>query len=119
MLLRVVVDSSEDFEHWLANETGPAVANAASHQGKAVFLAQSCINCHRLRGTVAQGGYAPDLTHLMGRQTLAAGMVLNTTENIRRWVDNPASIKPGCLMPAFGLSERDRALMVDYLTTLR
>jgi cytochrome c oxidase subunit 2 len=119
MLLRVVVDSSEDFERWLANETGPAVENAASQRGKAVFLAQSCINCHRVRGTVAQGGYAPDLTHLMGRQTLASGIVLNTTEKIRRWVDNPASIKPGCLMPAFGLSERDRALMVDYLTTLR
>ena len=40
---------------------------------------QSCVNCHRVRGTLAQGGYAPDLTHLMGRQTLAAGMVPNTT----------------------------------------
>ena len=103
----------------IAGDGSPAVENAASQRGKAEFLAQSCINCHRVRGTVAQGGYAPDLTHLMGRQTLASGIVLNTTENIRRWVDNPASIKPGCLMPAFGLSERDRRLMVDYLTTLR
>jgi cytochrome c oxidase subunit II len=119
MLLRVVVDSSEDFERWLANETGPAVDDAANHGGKSVFLAQSCVNCHRVRGTAAQGGYAPDLTHLMGRQTLAAGMIPNTTENLRRWVDNPGSIKPGCLMPAFGLSEYDRGLMVDYLKTLR
>ena len=119
MLLRVVVDSPDDFERWLANETGPAVDAAASRGGKVVFLAQSCVNCHRVRGTVAQGGYAPDLTHLMGRQTLAAGMIPNTTENLRRWVDNPASIKPGCLMPAFGLSEHDRGLMVDYLKTLR
>ncbi len=119
MLLRVAVDSPEDFEHWLANEAGPAVDNAVSHESKAAFLAQSCVNCHRVRGTVAQGGYAPDLTHLMSRQTLAAGMMPNTTENLRRWVDNPASIKPGCLMPAFGLSGRDRGLMVDYLKTLR
>ena len=119
MLLRVVVDSPEDFERWLANEAGPAVDDAASREGKAAFLAQSCVNCHRVRGTLAQGGYAPDLTHLMGRQTLAAGMVPNTTENLRRWVDDPASIKPGCLMPAFGLSERDRGLIVDYLKTLR
>lgn len=68
---------------------------------------------------MAQGGYAPDLTHLMGRKTLAAGMMPNTPENLRRWVDDPASIKPGCLMPAFGLSEHDRGLIVDYLATLR
>ena len=119
MLLRVVVDSPEDFERWLANEASPAVDDAAGREGKAVFLSQSCVNCHRVRGTPAQGGYAPDLTHLMGRQTLAAGMVPNTTENLRRWVDDPSSIKPGCLMPAFGLSERDRGLIVDYLKTLR
>jgi cytochrome c oxidase subunit II len=119
MLLRVVVDSPEAFERWLANETGPAVDNAANRGGRAAFLAQSCVNCHRVRGTLAQGGYAPDLTHLMARQTLAAGVVPNTLENLRRWVDNPASIKPGCLMPAFGLSERDQGLIVDYLATLR
>ena len=72
-----------------------------------------------MRGTPARGRYAPDLTHLMSRQTLAAGMVPNTTENLRRWVDDPQTIKPGCLMPAFGLSDRDRDLIVDYLMTLR
>ena len=119
MLLRVVVDSPEDFDRWLANETSAAVDDAADREGKAAFLSQSCVNCHRVRGTPAEGGYAPDLTHLMGRQTLAAGMLPNTAENLRRWVDDPNSIKPGCLMPAFGLSERDRGLIVDYLKTLR
>ena len=55
----------------------------------------------------------------MGRQTLASGMVPNTLENLRRWVDDPNSIKPGCLMPAFGLNEHDRDFIVDYLKTLR
>jgi cytochrome c oxidase subunit II len=119
MLLRVIADAPDDFERWLANETRPAVDIAAGSQGKAAFLSQSCVNCHRVRGTLAQGGYAPDLTHLMGRQTLAAGMISNTLENLRRWVDDPNSIKPGCLMPAFGLSERDRGLIVDFLQTLR
>ncbi|MFI5454771.1 MAG: cytochrome c oxidase subunit II [Isosphaerales bacterium] len=118
MLLRVVVDPPDDFERWLANEARPAVEDTAGREGKQVFLSQSCVNCHRIRGTMARGGYAPDLTHLMGRQTLAAGMVPNTSENIRRWVDNPGSIKPGCLMPAFGLSERDCDHIAGYLLTL-
>ncbi len=66
----------------------------------------------------AQGTYAPDLTHLMSRQTLASGMVPNTPENLRRWVADPQQIKPGCLMPAFGLSDRERNAIVAYLRTL-
>jgi cytochrome c oxidase subunit 2 len=121
MLLRVVVDSPQDFQNWLENQQRPAVEDAALRDGKAAFLAQSCVNCHRVRGTKAQGGYAPDLTHLMSRQTLASGMIPNDSDgkNLREWIANPQAIKPGCLMPAFGLTERDRNQIVDYLRTLR
>jgi cytochrome c oxidase subunit 2 len=119
MLLRVVVDSPRDFERWLENERKPAIADTQVSAGRSAFLAQSCINCHRVRGTAAQGGYAPDLTHLMSRQTLASGMIPNTPENLRRWVADPQPIKPGCLMPAFGLGEREREDIVRYLLTLR
>jgi cytochrome c oxidase subunit 2 len=74
-----------------------------------------------VRGTPAQGRYAPDLTHLMSRRTLAAGMIGNDPEgtNLRRWVADPQKIKPGCLMPAFGLSDHERDDIVHYLLTLR
>jgi cytochrome c oxidase subunit 2 len=119
MLLRVVVDSPEDFESWLENERQPAAEDAAASTGRSAFLAQSCINCHRVRGTSARGSGAPDLTHLMSRKTLASGMVENTPENLRRWVADPKQIKPGCLMPAFGLTDRERNDIVRYLLTLR
>jgi cytochrome c oxidase subunit 2 len=119
MLLRVVVDPPGDFESWLENERKPAAEDPAASAGRSAFLAQSCANCHRVRGTAAQGGYAPDLTHLMRRQTLASGMVKNSPENLSRWVADPQQIKPGCLMPAFGLSDRERDLIVNYLQTLR
>lgn len=119
MLLRVVVDSPENFERWLENEQKPAVEEPTARAGRSAFLAQSCINCHQVRGTPAQGRYAPDLTHLMARQTLASGMVENNAENMRRWVADPQQIKPGCLMPAFGVSDREREDIVRYLLTLR
>jgi cytochrome c oxidase subunit 2 len=119
MLLRVYVDPPADFERWLENERKPAVEDPAASAGKSAFLAQSCVNCHRVRGTPAQGRYAPDLTHLMARQTLASGMIENTPEDLRRWVADPQQIKPGCLMPAFGLGDRDRGDIVRYLLTLR
>jgi cytochrome c oxidase subunit 2 len=119
MLIRVVVDTPRDFERWLENEAKPAVDDPASAAGKAAFLSQSCVNCHRVRGTPARGTYAPDLTHLMSRGTLAAGMVPNRPEDLGRWVADPQAVKPGCLMPAFGMSDRDRGLVINYLETLR
>jgi cytochrome c oxidase subunit II len=119
MLIRVVVDSPQDFESWLANERKPAVEDPEGEAGRSAFLGQSCVNCHRVRGTLARGRYAPDLTHLMSRKTLASGMIENTPVNLRRWVTDPQSLKPGCLMPAFGLGDREREDIVRYLLTLR
>ena len=119
MLIRLVVDEPEDFERWLANEARPAVDDPSVRAGKAVFLGQTCINCHRVRGTPAQGTYVTDLTHLMSRATIAAGMVPSTAKDLGHWIEDPQTVKPGCLMPAFGLDVRDRTRLVDYLLTLR
>ena len=119
MLLRVIVDSPRDFDSWLENERKPAAEEPDGSAGRAAFLSQSCVNCHRVRGTPARGTYAPDLTHLMRRETIASGMVPNTPENLRRWVENPHTIKPGCLMPAFRLTSRGYDDIVSYLLTLR
>ena len=119
MLIRVIVDPPDEFERWLASESQPAREDPAVRDGKAAFLAESCINCHAVRGTPARGNYAPDLTHLMSRDTLASGMIENTPENLRQWVHDPQAVKPGCLMPAFGLDDRQLDLIVKYLSALQ
>ena len=63
------------------------------------ILRNSCVNCHAIRGTSAQGKFGPDLTHLMSRETLASGAAPNTPENLRAWVRDPQQLKVGCLMP--------------------
>src|SRR5690606_18631842 len=81
MLLRVVVDSPEEFDQWLAGQAESAVNNPEQAAGRDAFLSESCVNCRRVRGTPAQGSYAPDLTHLMSRQTLASGIIPLTQAN--------------------------------------
>jgi cytochrome c oxidase subunit 2 len=125
MLLRVESQTPEDFDRWLLDQKKDQAPKdsdpEAVKNGRKVFLGQSCVNCHRVAGTPAQGTVAPDLTHLMSRDTLASGMIPNSPDgsDLRRWIANPQKVKPGCLMPAFGLSEHDRDLIVDYLVTLR
>jgi len=119
MLLRVYVQSRDEFDRWIQEQGQPAVLNDAVSQGRRIFETTACINCHTVAGTVANGRFGPDLTHLMSRDTLAAGAVANTPENLRLWIGNPEAIKPGSLMPSMGLNEQDLEAVTAYLETLR
>jgi cytochrome c oxidase subunit 2 len=55
----------------------------------------------------------------MSRDTIAAGAAKNTPENLKQWIKNPDSIKPGSLMPAMQLSDQDTDSLTTYLETLR
>jgi cytochrome c oxidase subunit 2 len=123
MLLRVYVDSRADFDAWVRAQARPASpvdsSNALAEKGRAIFEATSCINCHTVQGTVADGRFGPDLTHLMSRETIAAGAAANTPANLKLWIENPDAIKPGSLMPAMRLTDQDLNALTAYLETLR
>lgn len=167
MLLRVYVDTPEQFQHWIEQQqqlqqsgtegaqpsrgtpalVTPNLGNAnpasgvppntpatrgeiAAHlrlasdeitpqQGRRVFEEQACMNCHTIRGTVANGRFGPDLTHLMSRDTIASGIAPNTAANLKAWIADPNEFKSGCLMPAMHLNDRQNTQLVAYLTTLR
>ncbi len=87
--------------------------------GQLVFEQQACINCHMVSGTVANGRYGPDLTHLMSRATLASGAAENTPGNLQAWIEDPNRFKPGSMMPAMHLSDRQNAQITAYLLTLK
>src|SRR6201982_2816423 len=119
MLLRVYVDSRDQFDRWVRDEKKSAVADRAAEEGRRIFESTACINCHTISATVADGRFGPDLTHLMSRDTIASGAAPNTPENLRLWIQDPDSIKPGSLMPAMQLSEKDLDALTAYLETLR
>ena len=118
MLLRVSVDSAEDFDTWVRAQKQPANQDDKELAGRHVFETTSCVNCHALGGTNGTGRFGPDLTHLMSRRTIAAGAAENTPENLRLWIQNPDAIKTGSLMPAMKLSDPELDALVRYLETL-
>lgn len=119
MLLRVIVHAPGDFEKWVAAQQKPADDNPDISGGKAAFESLSCVNCHTVRGTSAVGKFGPDLTHLMSRQTLGAGVVTNTRAHLRAWVNDPQQIKPGCFMPSMKLTDKELDRVVAYLRSLK
>jgi cytochrome c oxidase subunit 2 len=122
MLLRVYAQSPEDFAAWIKQQRQSASqdlsGNAAAAEGQTVFMHSACINCHTIAGTAATGRFGPDLTHLASRDTIAAGPVQNTPENLRKWIADPNSMKPGVLMPSMHLNDHDLDVITAYLTTL-
>jgi cytochrome c oxidase subunit 2 len=119
MLLRVYVQSKDDFDRWLQQQRQPALVSGAASEGQRIFETTACINCHTVLGTVANGRFGPDLTHLMSRDTIAAGAAPNTPDNLRLWIRNPNKIKPGSLMPAMELDGQELDALTAYLETLR
>jgi cytochrome c oxidase subunit 2 len=119
MLLRVYVQTPEDFAAWVKNQQQPAVQDPAVAAGRQLFESQSCISCHVVRGTAAQGKFGPDLTHLMSRDTIASGASDNTPANLKLWIKDPDYVKPGSLMPAMQLSDEQIDKITAYLTTLK
>ncbi len=120
MALAVVADPPDVFGRWLAHQRDPAAAPADSDAaaGAAVFAGSACALCHTVRGTPAGGRLGPDLTHLAGRGTIAAGTLANTRGNLAGWIANPQALKPGAVMPLVPLSPTELQVLVTYLQSL-
>lgn len=120
MGLSVFAEAPSRFETWREGQlkaadpppAGPAVA------GQTLFI-RRCGGCHAVRGTSAGGIRGPDLTHMMSRESLAAGAVPNSVNGLSGWISNPQALKPGALMPATWLSGPELQATVAYLRTLK
>lgn len=119
MLLTVKAVSTDEFAQWVANQQEPAVEDPAVAEGRQRFMSLACADCHRIRGTAANGEFAPDLTHLMSRGTIVAGLLENSRDNLVAWVSNPQAIKTGSRMPDMRLEHEDVEKIVDFLETLK
>ncbi len=118
MAFAVVVMEPAAFREWLAARRQPSIG--AEARGEELFLRHGCGACHTIAGTEAQGLVGPDLSHLGSRETVAAGILPNTTESIARFIAQPEELKPGSEMPGFGMLPRDDIeLMAAYLKGLR
>jgi cytochrome c oxidase subunit 2 len=119
MLIRVIVHPPGEFDQWVAQQRQAAAEVVSTQADSRAFFANSCVNCHTIQGTSAKGVFGPDLTHLMGRETLASGAVRNTPEMLRAWVRDPQKLKVGCLMPNMQMTDTEVDQIVNYLQTLK
>jgi cytochrome c oxidase subunit II len=119
MPLFVVAEPQAAFQAWWDAQLRPAPEPSAPPLAKAEeTFVYHCGTCHAVRGTLAGGSVAPDLTHLMSRDTIAAGALPNTIGNLSGWIADPQAIKPGTRMPNLYLSGPELQNIRTYLATL-
>ena len=78
-----------------------------------------CGTCHRIPGIPgADANVGPPLDRVGGR-TYLGGVILNTPDNMKRWLLDPPAVDPKTAMPNVGLTQDEAADVAGYLYTLR
>ncbi|MBO9130300.1 cytochrome c oxidase subunit II [Bacillus sp. 165] len=119
------VDESE-YKAWIAemkDQKGqPAVASASAAEGEKIFN-QSCIGCHAVDAgdnRPASARIAPNLANF-GDREMVAGVLDHNEENLKKWLKDPETVKPGNKMTGvYGkLTDEQINALSDYLMNLK
>ena len=148
MRFRVVVQSQEDFDGWVANyhelaSRPPPTGDTEEAKGFTAFASRGCLLCHKTDGPASveirqslkdafeRGELrfpAPNLTNFGGRTTMASGMIDLNRENLIEWLRDPDGVKEGNRMselanvyidPDAGLSDEEISALAAYLLSLK
>jgi cytochrome c oxidase subunit II len=101
MRLLVVAQDQEEYAAWQRQQRKPASDPNSQDAiaGQHIFLDGPCALCHQVRGTIAGGRVAPDLTHIASRRYIAGNSFPNNDAYLEAWVTHAQSLKPEALMP--------------------
>jgi cytochrome c oxidase subunit 2 len=152
MRFKVRIVSPEAFDTWVEAWRAPPAFDANPEtadivEAPAAFAA--CLACHRVsgasigetslnvagQGILANPGYldpattevvpgpGPNLTLLACRDTIGAGILENTPQNMETWLKRTDEVKEGVYMPNYyesgAINDEQVAELVDYLGSLR
>ena len=121
MRITGVAESQAAFNAWVAQQKQPALQPTSPEliRGQQLFLSNTCVSCHSIAGTSADGVVGPNLTHVGSRQTLGTGVIPNNPQELAAWITNPQAIKPGVHMPPFTIPSQDIQAIASYLYSLK
>ncbi len=107
---------SDPLAAWVKQQSPEAGENPVLvAKGRELFTSKTCVTCHVIRGNHGGGApFAPDLTHIGSRTTIAAGLLENSVENMHRWISRPNEVKPGNKM-YMGVPMGGGSMMTGYM----
>jgi len=92
---------------------------SASPEAKALLQAKACGACHVIPGVDgAYGKAGPSLKGLHERRRIVGGTLENNPDNLKVWLKDPKSMKPGSFMPDAGLTDEEVEILILYFDTI-
>jgi cytochrome c oxidase subunit 2 len=148
MRFKVKVVPQENFDAWVEAWRTPPQTDGNPETADVVEAPPAfgaCLACHNITGTnaqIAQGGITanpgyedpqsdevvpgpgPNLTLLACRDTIGAGILENTPQNLETWLKHTDQVKEGVYMPNYytmdpGLTDEQVGELVTYLASLK
>jgi cytochrome c len=92
-------------------------ANAA--RGQQLIPRYACNVCHIIPGLEGNGRLGPALAGVASRPAISGGHVPNTPKNLRKFIQDPASLNPQTAMPPIQMPDADAADIAAFLQTLK
>jgi cytochrome c len=87
-------------------------------RGQKALAGFGCGACHQIPGIRgARGSVGPPLTAFANRSYIA-GQLVNSPDNLIRWIVDPQAVEPGTAMPNLGVVPATARDMAAYLYTL-
>lgn len=100
--------------HAAANALLPADAQ----RGRQALHQYACNSCHSIAGITGSAVFVGPPLERLARRGLIAGTLVNSPENLARWLAHTQTIKPGTAMPELGVAPQDARDMAAYLLGL-
>lgn len=88
-------------------------------RGLALVRDYGCAACHVVPGIREPRGRAGPPLERFGLREFVAGALVNTPENLARWIHEPQRVEPGTVMPDLGVTEPESRDIAAYLLSLR
>lgn len=88
-------------------------------QGRRVIAQYGCTACHQIPGVTGRRVHVGPPLDRFGSRMYIAGVLLNTPENLMRWLMDPVEVDPLTGMPDLGVTEAHARDMAAYLLTLQ
>ncbi|THE14343.1 cytochrome c oxidase subunit II [Bacillus timonensis] len=115
-----------EFDQWMdkmvaAKDAEHVPANDVAKAGEELFTSNGCISCHAINPGEKRPT-APSLANFGDRSSIAGKLEFNK-DNLKDWLKDPESIKPGNNMTGTydnkGLSDQDLDALAEYLMGLK
>jgi cytochrome c oxidase subunit 2 len=114
----------DEFNQWIEKmkNAKPVVTDPVAKEGEAIFN-KSCIGCHAVTpvdNRPEQARTAPNLGNFGDRERIA-GILEHNEENLKKWLKDPESLKPGNKMTnTYGkLTDEQIDALTKYLMSLK